>query len=1381
MLLGLTVAAIASAQPRAIRFDHLGPRDGLTQGTVHDVLQDGTGFLWIGTGDGLLRFDGLDFEVYRHDPVDGASLPHDRLTALALDHQNGLWVGTWLGGLARLDLATGDIVRHSPDPTSDLGPSSGQIRDLAIGSDGTVWVATADRGIDRYDPSTGHFTHYRHDPDARTGPSAQRVNVLHAGSSGTLWAGTRQGIDRYDPATDRFVHWPSDDGHPLDARSLFESRSGALWVGTPNGLVRFDPSTRQVERFHADAQSPEALAHGYVRALLEDQDGRLWIGTDGGLCRHIEAARFSCHRKEPTDPGSLADDRVTSLYQDHGGVLWVGTQQGLDHWDPRSWSFSPYRGGTPHGLRGQNVMAFAEAPSGAIWIGTLDAGLELFDRDDASFRDVPNELLPSQRVTALAYRDDGLWIGTMRGGLTRLVLDDRIPVPFAASDVTSFRADNRPGDLPVDDIVTLFVDRDDELWIGTWGGGLARFESTRETFEHYRFADGDATSLPSDRVTAISQANDGGLWVGTDSAGLARLDRSTNRFLRLRRPADEPGSLARDSIQALHVDAVGTLWVGTQGGGLDRLDHVDLETGMGAWTNFSEADGLPNKQIWGIESDDKGRLWLATNRGLARFDPTIEEFVAFDASHGLQADEFNLGAHFKTSSGELFFGGTAGFNAFYPYRLERNETPPAVVLTSIEIPGRPIVHGPAHRQSHLVLGHRDDMVSFEFAALDFSAPEKNRYAYQLTGFQDTPLDLGHRRRVTFTNLDPGTYELRVMAANKDGVWNLDGARLKLIVEPPPWRSQAALLAYAVAFALLATAYFRHQREKDRQREDLRRAKEAAEAASRAKGHFLAAMSHEIRTPLNGVIGMTSLLLETAGGNSRQRHHLESIRTSSDALVTVIRDILDFSKIESEVLDLDHEPFDLRAIVEDALDEAARTAVHKDLDLAYSIDESVPEHLVGDAGRLRQILDHLLSNGVKFTDRGEVTVDVSADSIVGTTDTLLRFAVADSGIGIARDRIEPMLEPFTQAESTSTRRYGGTGLGLAICRRLVGALGGELDAESHLGEGSTFYFSARFALDERRSPTEAPPSLSDLEGRWLLVVGANGNIARRVARRAAAWGLVPSVAGSTAEALERLSSGTYHLALVDTRVPRADGPTWMRTLAQQLRELEVAVVATAPLSDADPEAAARELGAITVLARPLRPAETVAALLRAARGDTRFPITRRGRRPRRPTRPTPAESLATSALSTEVLPLDILVVDDNTMNREVLQRLLEHLGHHTHAVQNGLEAVEYLTAIDADPTSRQVDVVLMDLEMPVLDGFDATRRIRRELSPDRQPTIIAVTAHAMFGARERCLDAGMDDYLSKPVQIELLRSALRRIAQIRGTDRRRAPSSVKIRS
>ncbi len=809
-LLDALSAAAAAQQP--MYFRHLTLQDGLSQNTITFIMQDSRGFIWLGSENGLNRYDGHKFLHYHRDRNDPRSLAGDFIWSIAEDQDSNLWLATDKGGVAHWDRRSDTFknFRHDPNDVNSL--SSNSVRSLIVGKEGRIWIGSIDGGLNILDPSSGRIERYTHDPNDESSLSSNAVYTILQDRAGSIWVGTDAGLNLFKQRSRSFLRYQNKPNNPQSlsndrVRSVYEDHEGALWVGTfGGGLNRLNRLSGRFTQYLADPNNPQALSDGHVRVVFEDDAQRLWVGTADGL-NLLDRSTMTVQRfvNDHTQQ-SLSDSYIMSLYQDRGGLMWVGTRSGgVNVWNPRSWSLGHY---TADWLRDTNVTAFA-AYDEQLWVGTYDHGLMLLEHGVEKIHYHAEELGDDRVMSLLLDGQQGLWIGTMAGGLNRLNL--------STGEIVNYRHDPEDLDgLRSDGVMSLMQDRQDNIWIGLFGGGISRYNVSKNAFENFSVDDG----LSSASATTIAQDLQGYIWVGTD-AGLNRLQPETGEILQYRYDPEDPFSLSADTIYALHVDVAGTLWVGTAGGGLNRLDHVDGNTA--SFTGFSQAEGLPSNVVYGIRSDVQGQLWVATNNGLARFNPATGDVKQFHRAHGLQGEEFNFGAHHTSEWGILYFGGAYGFNAIVPTRLQENDHVPAIVLTGLESMNQPLSTAvPYADLTALNVGYKSSALTFEFAALDYTAPEQNRFSFFLEGFDLQWSPPSTVTRATYTNLDPGNYVFRVKGANSDGVWNDEGLSIAINVTPAPWRTSWAYCVYALIFTVIVGLFVRAQQLKRRREMQYRR-------------------------------------------------------------------------------------------------------------------------------------------------------------------------------------------------------------------------------------------------------------------------------------------------------------------------------------------------------------------------------------------------------------------------------------------------------------------------------------------------------------------------------------------------------------------------------
>ncbi len=803
-----------------LRFDRLSLEHGLSQSTVLDVLQDSTGMLWIATENGLNRYDGYEFDTFYRERGNPRALSSDFIFDIEEDGAGNLWIATNGGGLVKYDRASSAFRAYRHEPGGASGIASNVIRKILIDDKGTIWLGTRGAGLQRFDPAAGTFASV----GLGDGVDAKAdIYALYPDSRGRLWAGGDHGLTRIDTASSAAV----TQAMPHSVRAVTEDADGRIWAGTAGGgLRRIDADGSGFDDFVSVADDESTIASDHVSVLYTDSAGRLWAGTTGGLSQVDPVTGAATrHVNDAADLTSLSGNDVTMIYEDRGGLLWFGTKTGgLNKWNPRTWAFGfePATSITAGEDHKPIITSFVEDAGGRLWVGTFGDGLNVIDRgtgDIVRYRKTASGPLNigDDRVMSLMYDRQGrIWAGTMTSGITRLDPhsgESRI-YRFDPADETSIGANG---------IMTIYEDSRGRVWVGTFGGGISLYDAQNDSFVRFAADKADATALSSSRVTSFAEDPSGLMWVGTESGGLNLFDLENRTFHRFQHDPEDPATIGADTVYDISVDARGTVWIGTHGGGLDRVVGDAREPGEIRFSNLSRKDGLANDVVYGVEIDNAGTVWASTNYGISKLDPRTGDIKNLHRSDGLQSEEFNFGAHYRSDSGELFFGGLEGFNAFRPEETVVSSVGPLIALTGFFVSNDPLKADLPSEDTEVELGWKDDTVTFEFAALDFAAPEQNRYMYKLEGFDREWIDLGNRRSVTYTDLDDGQYLLRVKAANSEGVWSEAGFALPVRVAPAPWDTWWAYLGY-VALAVQAglILWFGHQRKVRREEEYSRR-------------------------------------------------------------------------------------------------------------------------------------------------------------------------------------------------------------------------------------------------------------------------------------------------------------------------------------------------------------------------------------------------------------------------------------------------------------------------------------------------------------------------------------------------------------------------------
>ncbi len=1116
MRLRVFLALLCLASPsnaQVLRFERLTQDDGLTLNNVTCFAQDSFGFLWIGTQDGLNRWDGAAFRRFRPDGT-ATALQNGHVRAVAAVAGGKLWVATREGGLSLWDPAAETFTtwRHDKGRADSLGDDA--VNTLLANEDGSVWAGHFG-GLDLVDPNRGALTHLL---------SQLEVQLVARGPEGTLWVLTRDGRLLSADAKGKSAEHASPAG-PFTAIAGTE---GGHWLaGTRDGaLLEWNPISRAFDR--TDGPTPAAQ----ITDVHLDRKGTLWVATRGAgvLRRDAASSALRAIRSDPSDPHSLPSDHVNQLFEDGTGVLWFGTESGLASHDPASAAFRVFRAGQGS-LADGYVWAARADREGNLWVGT-NGGASRRDRATGEWRnfaanpDDPKALASETVAAILVDRTGAVWLGGSRG-LSRY--------DPANGAFTSWRRDGKAPVLP-GRVWSLLETRDGRILAGT-GNGLVERDASG----------GFVNPLPGFGAAVFSMAEEpgGALWLGTFYNGLYRLEPGAAKVSR-------GFPFEPQQISVTYVDSRGRLWIGTTQG-LFRRDAAGSPL-----RHYRIREGLPNESIMGVVEDAAGEIWVSTNEGIVRLDPERHVFHGFTTRDGLPSNEFNQMAAGRTPAGEILLGTPAGLLVFDPRAIVPDANPPKVAITGLEVMGSPVPIGVAKGFSlarsiltteSLRLTHRERIVTFTFAALHFAASHAARFRWQLAGWDETWHESdASRRSVTYTNLPAGRYRLEVRAANRDGVWSRPGASLELQVLPPPWRTWWAYTLYLVGAAGAVAAVFvsrtRALRRRQRELEQLVALRtDELQKANAAKSVFLANMSHELRTPLNAVLGFAQLLERSAAMRGEDRKSLDVIRRAGTHLLGLINDVLSLSKIEAGRLTLDEAPFSLKGALESVESMMRVRAEKAGLALSCEVQGELPPAVVGDEGKLRQVLVNLMGNAVKFTASGGVTLRAA------WRDGRARFEVEDSGHGIAPVEQATLFEAFVQTES-GRRSKEGTGLGLVISREVVRLMGGDIRVKSELGKGSCFAFEASLPVAASAGEAAERRVVGLAAGERSRKVVVADDVAENrllVVRLLESVGLEVLEAGNGEEAVALWERERPDLILMDLRMPVLDGRDATRLL------------------------------------------------------------------------------------------------------------------------------------------------------------------------------------------------------------------------------------------
>ena len=1240
-------------------------------------------------------------------------LPDDAISALCQSDEGLLWIGTASGHLTAFEGETFTVY------SAQDGLPQGGIRTLITDADGALWFGMETGDLGRlYEGRLTLFSTQDGLPDAS-------IQTLLFDDTGTLWIGTSDGLVRFD-GNSMLALTAADGLSANTVNYLAHAGEGGIWIGTPIGLNHYDGVS--VRSYSVS----DGLANNDICALLVDANGTLWVGTAGGGIDRLDGERFT----PATRVGELPEVRVSGFLEDRLGRRWIGTSlEGLYIDDGDSLT----RFGDGSGLIGVTVNCMLIDREGTLWVGTHDAGLSRYEFGRVQTHRAGVDLPEARVVRMLQDRTGALWIATAGDGLIRW--DDGDKRIFTTADGL---AHNVVWDLLEDDNGVLWVgtqegisrfvgerfiplttpdalptntwdllqDHSGAVWIGAQGG-LARYRDG--TFDLYGTEDGliypDARCLLEDRH--------GATWIGT-IYGLSRF--SDGHFTSF----TVSDGLAHDDVRYLAEGTDGRIWIATQAG-------VSIYDGS-SFANLTVQEGLANDNVWALLEDRSGNIWIGSYGGISRFDGELMQTLL--PRDGLATRSIH--ALLEDRDGRIWIGGRGGVT-----RYETEHASPSVLLTDV-MTDRP--HGP---QTEIRIPSTQQFLAFAFRGVSLKTrPGGMIYRYRLGG-TEAEWQTTHQRHIEFTDLAVGEYRFEVQAIDRDLDISPESVQVAVRVHYP--YGQIALWT-SLVLAVLGLVWqgaqlLRRNRRLARTNADLataremaEEAREAADEANMSKSVFLANMSHEIRTPMNGIVGMVDLLKRTPL-EKHQLNYLSIVDNSADALLELINDILDLSKIEAGSMTLEKIDFPLWEVLEGVMKLMAMRAHEKGLELACHVAPDVPEGLTGDPTRLRQIIVNLIGNAVKFTTEGEIAVRVECTELT-EGEAELHIAVRDTGIGIPPDKQQLIFEAFSQADSSTTRQFGGTGLGLNISRQLVELMNGRIWVESQEGEGSTFQFTARFGLSDARVPQIAAEPWKQLGYTKILAVDDNATNRLILAEMLGNWSFQIDVVGSGREALallEQSSPSNYDLVLLDGAMPEMDGLELARRIHRQPDTTGQTLMMLSSLDDQSFIDQLREEGVHHYLRKPITQSDLLDGILTALGAETVLA----------------GQESATDGEDGHP-PLRILLADDNPTNRYVATSMLEEAGHQVVAAGNGREVLEQW---EREP----FDLVLMDVQMPEMDGYEATDAIRqREQGNETHIPIIGLTANAMKGDREACLEAGMDDYVPKPVRWEALREAIDRL-------------------
>ncbi len=1144
IFLMLTLPKLSAQNNSLIELGHLSLKEGLSQSSVYSIYKDKRGFLWFGTQDGLNRYDGYGFAVYKKDPTVTSSLSNNFIHSLTEDTQY-MWIGTD-NGLNRYDPAQETFQSFLPQNGDKGSLNNKKINALLVSKDKkTLWIGTPS-GLQTLDlenkkPTATSFT------KVALQAGEIEVNRLFEDKQGNIWVGHAAGLEKYNQDADRFEKFlykssEKDSLENLSVTAIYQDKQDNLWIGAGQYLFSLEnpPKKQKFRDLKADTIENANISSLTISDINQDKTGVYWIGTNEGLFKvkfFGETAEVTHIIRDVRNPDGLTANEIFKIYVDDTDIIWLGTYTGgINKYDLRNRNFKHYfrNSQDPKSLSSNNIRTFcADTDEGKFWVGTYGGGLNLFDEKTGTFEVFrnnpkdPNSVSDNDIQVVYKDRNNNIWIGTKNGGLNRYNRQNKtfIRYPYL-TDVS------KPSpDALIDPFVrVIFEDKRGNLWVGTRGGGLSNLNKQTGKFEHFLHDKNNPKSISSNTVYSMIEDSEGVLWVGTRDAGLNRFeyeDAQNYSFKSYQHSDKDITSLSHNNVISLFEDSKQRLWIGTYGGALNLFDR-EKET----FTTYNEKDGLMNDVAYGILEDGSGKLWISTNKGIAQFTPKLLKqekkffedgfdhqepaFKTFDVFDGLQSNEFNGGAYFESEAGEMFFGGINGFSVFNPNNIKNNTTLPPVVITDFQIfnisqkAGGEVLEKNIQETSTIHLEYTQSVFSFEFVALNYTRPEKNEYAYRLVGFDKSKWTRTSRRFVTYTNLYPRTYIFEVRASNNDGAWNDKKTSITIIIKPPFWLTWwfwilVAVLVLGSTFAvykwrirlikkreevlerevILQTAQIHQQKEEiqatlDNLQETQTQLLESDKMAS--LGQLTAGIAHEINNPINFVY---------AGINSLKAN-INDVLEVLDAYAEVTPENVEeqLQEVNNLKEDIEYEEVieEMQELADSIKRGAERTAeivnglrtfsrldeddlktadVHENLDATLSIlRNQYKDHIeiikeYGDIpsidcypGKLNQVFMNIIANAVQaMPDKGTITLSTRKTKLQeGSYEREgVIISIKDSGAGMPEAVKKRIFEPFF-----TTKEVGkGTGLGLSITHSIMEKHQGRIEVESEMGKGTEF--------------------------------------------------------------------------------------------------------------------------------------------------------------------------------------------------------------------------------------------------------------------------------------------------------------------------------------
>jgi signal transduction histidine kinase/streptogramin lyase/ActR/RegA family two-component response regulator len=1278
----------ALAQKLVIDLSPLKTPTGLSQNTIQAIYRDSFGVMWFGTQDGLNKFDGYQVIVYKHIPNDPLSLPANSIVTICEDAQMNIWIGTRKDGISRYDRRkqTFSTLQHNPNNLNSI--SDNIITVLQNDRDGNLWIGT-ENGLNVLNLKTGKISRFYHAAADKNSLSDSEILSLFVDHIGTVWIGTANGLNRYnksDQCFDRFA--PKGPGEKYKSNSINTITADAeknIWVGTNRSLEQFDKKSNKFISYKIEADHYSAGGVNPIYTLENTTGNKLWIGTNTTL------QLFDISKKQliPVDDdldieSNMPNDGIYALLEDPAGTLWVGTTTvGVLKYDKNRSFFPSYKNSIVGKPSAKHIIRWITEDKGNLYLCT-DAGLSYFNQASKSYKTYQhnpkdkNSLLSNYTTTAIKSKRDGkIWVGTYNSGLD--LLDP------ATGKFQHFLAGDGKYRINSGAIDVLMEDRAGKLWIGTSYGGINIYDPKTRIISKIIQEPKHPKGLQDNIITALHEDQKGNIWIGGYAKGVSIYNPGKKSFWHLN---TKNSKLNSDVISGFYEDGKGNMWIGTMEGG---LNCYNMKTG--AITHFTEQNGFLNNTINYITADAKGLLWITTNREITRLNPKTKEAVNYGYGNGIVNLEFNIGSGSNLSNGKIAFGSINGFNIIDPTTIKQNRNKPVVILTGLSLFNKPVISGGQDSilkeniltTKAIKLKYAQSVLTIKFAALSYTLPEDNRYAYKLDGFDTEWQYVGNVQEATYTNLDPGKYVFRVKAANNDGVWNARETKLDIVVDPPiymTWlfRVLACLLLICAAIetyyyrisyvkiqnARLETQVRKRTKKIELQRLDLVKLNETLQVQTQE----LQAQSEELQSQSEEI--------------SKQANEL-SIKTKSLEMLNV------------QLVKQKNEEQNARLMAEAAQKAADKSSMAKSTFLA-TMSHEIRTPLNGVLG-----MAGLLSKTTLDAEQEEYTAAIvtSGESLMSVINDVLDYSKIESGKLELEQHEFDLRKCITDVFSIFASKVAEMDI------KLLSAIDDSIPA---------YIVSDSYRLKQILINLVGNGIKFTKQGSVTVKAFYNKKDDRNIKIY---FEVIDTGIGIEPSQLDKLFKPFNQ---IDSTITRKFGGTGLGlVICERLIKLMGGNIAVD-----------------SKLAEGSCFKFEIDCLSSNADLDSNGHLALRDS--------VHTDRQALSADFALAYPFRILVAEDNLMNQRLIMRITSKLGYKADLAHNGQEALDLIR-------EKDYDLILMDVQMPELDGLQATKIIRQRYGP--LPLIMAMTANAMDDDFERCIKAGMDDYISKPLNIELL--------------------------